>query len=252
MDRLLIVPAAGRGSRLGSPLPKALVPVGGRPMLDYLLGMHAATVDRVVLVVAPAALEAFKEFAGKTRTPIDIAVQEVPTGMLDAIILAAPFVTAARADRVAITWCDQIALSDTTIRRVCDRAMAPDAPSLVLPTLRVDQPYIHFERDASSRIVRVRQRREGDVMPERGETDMGLFDLSRSAYLDELALFASQASCDAGTGERNFLPFVPWLAAHSRVETVDGVSRIETIGVNTPEELSTIEAYLADVSRTTR
>jgi bifunctional UDP-N-acetylglucosamine pyrophosphorylase/glucosamine-1-phosphate N-acetyltransferase len=221
-------------------------------MLDHLLALHASTVDRVVLVVAPAAVAAFRAFVPTSLTPIEIAVQEVPTGMLDAIILAAPLVAAARPERVAITWCDQVALSETTIRRVYDRAMTADAPPLVLPTLIVDQPYIHFERDPSGRIVKVCQRREGDAMPERGETDMGLFDLSRGAYLDDLVEFSGQASSDAGTGERNFLPFIPWLAARARVETVGGVSRIETIGVNTPGELSTIEAHLADAGRSHR
>src|SRR5204863_274382 len=59
MDRLLIVPAAGRGSRLGSRAPKALVPVAGVPMLDHLLTMHQATVDRFIVVVAPEAITAF-------------------------------------------------------------------------------------------------------------------------------------------------------------------------------------------------
>ena len=248
MDRLLIVPAAGRGSRLGSPLPKALVPVAGRPMLDHLLSMHAATVDRVVVVVAPASVDEFRAFIATSPVRIELAVQERPTGMLDAITVAAPLIAAALPDRVAITWCDQIALSAQTIQRVFDRATASDAASLVLPTLIVDHPYIHFERDASSRIVQVRQRREGDAMPEQGETDMGLFDLSREACLVYLTAFAAQASSDTGTGERNFLPFIPWLAARDRIETVAGGSRIETIGVNTPDELATIEAYL--LSRT--
>src|SRR5688572_4197360 len=163
MDRLLIVPAAGRGSRLGSSEPKALVQVAGMPMLDHLLAMHRTTVDRIVVVVAPVAVDAFTRFVAARNAPVDIAIQDAPTGMLDAIVLAAPMVAARRPRRVAITWCDQIAVADTTIRRVYERVTSADAASLVLPTLMVDDPYIHFERDASGRIVRVRQRREGDV-----------------------------------------------------------------------------------------
>jgi bifunctional UDP-N-acetylglucosamine pyrophosphorylase/glucosamine-1-phosphate N-acetyltransferase len=252
MDRLLIVPAAGRGSRLGSSGPKALVQVAGMPMLDHLLAMHRTTVDRIVVVVAPAAVDAFTRFVAARKAPMDIAVQDSPTGMLDAIAIAAPMVAARRPRRVAITWCDQIAVADTTIRRVYERVTSADAPSLVLPTLIVDDPYIHFERDASGRIVRVRQRREGDLMPDRGETDMGLFDLSVAAYLDDLPEFSRAVSADPGTGERNFLPFIPWLAARKPVETVAGGSRIETIGVNTPAELAAIEAHLAGSGRLVR
>jgi bifunctional UDP-N-acetylglucosamine pyrophosphorylase / glucosamine-1-phosphate N-acetyltransferase len=244
MDRLLIVPAGGRGSRLGSSDPKALVQVAGMPMLDHLLAMHRATVEHVVVVVAPAAIDAFARFVAGRRAPVDIAVQESPTGMLDAIVLAAPMVAARRPRRVAITWCDQIAIADATIRRVYERATSGDAASLVLPTLMVDNPYIHFERDTAGLIVRVRQRREGDAMPDRGETDMGLFDLSLDTYMDDLSAYSHATSPDAGTGERNFLPFIPWLAARKPVETVAGGSRIETVGVNTRAELAAIEAHL--------
>jgi bifunctional UDP-N-acetylglucosamine pyrophosphorylase/glucosamine-1-phosphate N-acetyltransferase len=123
--------------------------------------------------------------------------------------------------------------------------MATEAPALIFPTLRVDSPYIHFERDGRGRIVGVRQRREGDSMPDCGETDMGLFDLSVGAYLRDLPVFAQDARASAGTGERNFLPFIPWLATKAGVDTIQGVAPIETVGINTPEELAAVEAHLA-------
>ena len=245
MDRILIVPAAGRGSRLGVETPKALVPVNGRPMLDHLLQRHGPFVNRVVVVVAPAAVDVFAAFAAERGAAIDLVIQPQPTGMLDAIALAQPVVAAHRPARVAVTWCDQIALSSSTIARLSDRAMSAAAPALVFPTALVERPYIHFDRDATGRIVGVRQRREGDRMPDRGETDMGLFDLSLNAYLDHLTTFAGEARISEGTGERNFLPFIPWLAARTPVETLPGGSPIEAVGINTPEELAAVAAHLA-------
>lgn len=245
MDRILIVPAAGRGSRLGVDTPKALVPVNGRPMLDHLLDRHGAFVSRVVVVVAPGAFDLFAAFAAERGVAIDLVIQPNPTGMLDAITLAQPLVAARRPARVAVTWCDQIALASSTVARVSDRAMSTAAPALVFPTALVEQPYIHFDRDAGGRIVGVRQRREGDGMPDRGETDMGLFDLSRDAYLHHLTAFAGEARASEGTGERNFLPFIPWLAARTLVETIPGGTPIEAVGINTPEDLAAVAAHLA-------
>ena len=245
MDRLLIVPAAGRGTRLHAAGPKALVPVAGRPMLDHLLHLHRGTVDHVVVVAAPSAVTAFADFAAEHRTAMDIAVQHDPTGMLDAIAAAAPFVASHRPIRVAVTWCDQIALRPGTVRRVRDLAVSRAAPDLVLATMTVDDPYIHFDRAEDGRITGVRQRREGDVMPRHGETDMGLFDLSLAAYLEELPRFAATVVPARGTGERNFLPFIPWLAARGSVETVRGESPIEAVGINTAEDLRNVEAHLS-------
>lgn len=245
MDRLLIVPAAGRGSRLGVAGPKALAPVAGRPMLDHLLRRHHPFVDRFIVVVAPAAMNVFSVFAAEQGAPIDLVAQPHPTGMLDAIMLATPLVETYRPQRVAVTWCDQIAVASATIERLARRAMSPRAPALVFATLKVESPYIHFERDERGQIVSVRQRREGDSMPESGETDMGLFDLSLDAYLRDLPVFAKGARASSGTGERNFLPFIPWLAARAAVDTLQGMAPIETVGINTPDELAAVEAHLA-------
>jgi bifunctional N-acetylglucosamine-1-phosphate-uridyltransferase/glucosamine-1-phosphate-acetyltransferase GlmU-like protein len=245
MDRILIVPAAGRGSRLGAPGPKALVPVAGRPMLDHLLTLHRSTVDRFVVVAAPDALAHFERFIEARSARVDFAVQPEPTGMLDAVVLADTIVRSHRPRRVAVTWCDQIAVSAETVTRLAERALAKDAAGLVFPTARVERPYIHFDRDPTGTIACVRQRREGDTMPDAGESDMGLFDLSLDVYLEDLQTFARQSHPLPATGERNFLPFIPWLAARQAVETVSGTSPIEVVGINTPEDLALVEARLA-------
>lgn len=50
-----IIPAAGRGVRLGESLPKAFVELDGRTMLDRAVEamLTSAVVDRVVVVVPP-------------------------------------------------------------------------------------------------------------------------------------------------------------------------------------------------------
>jgi len=245
MDRVLIVAAAGRGSRLGAVVPKALVPVAGRPMLDHLVAMHRATVDRFLVVIAPDAESEFRAFASTCSAPIDLSLQPEPTGMLDAIWTAAPFVARHRPRRVVITWCDQIAVAQRTIMTLHRQTQAKDAADLVLPTITVDRPYIHFDRDVSGTVTRVRQRREGDVMPERGEADMGLFDLSTDAYVSELPVFMGEVTAAPTTGERNFLPFIPWLASRRRVETFAGAAPMEATGINTPEDLVAVERFLA-------
>ena len=106
-------------------------------------------------------------------------------------------------------------------------------------------PYIHFDRDASGRITAVRHRREGDAMPEIGESDSGLFALSRGAYLEHLPHFAPKTVHGAATGERNFLPFIPWMAQRGRVLTYELEEELESLGVNTVSDARYIEQYLA-------
>jgi 2-C-methyl-D-erythritol 4-phosphate cytidylyltransferase len=48
-----IVPAAGRGERLGSDAPKAFVACAGRPLIEWSLDVLRAVCDRVVVAVPP-------------------------------------------------------------------------------------------------------------------------------------------------------------------------------------------------------
>lgn len=82
-------------------------------------------------------------------------------------------------------------------------------------------------------------------MPEQGESDMGLFALSSRAYLELLPQYARDVAIGHVTGERNFLPFIPWVAAQHEVITFASIDEIEAVGVNTPEELALVERYLA-------
>src|SRR4249920_3231901 len=49
---IAIVLAAGKGTRMKSDLPKVLFPVGGRPMVEYVLdALREAGIERVVVVI---------------------------------------------------------------------------------------------------------------------------------------------------------------------------------------------------------
>lgn len=263
MTRALIIPAAGIGSRLGHAGPKALYPLAGRPLLDYLIDLYRDDVDRIVLVVRPADREVFTRhllaFDGAARhLPHTLIDQAEPTGMLDAILLAREALSMRRPDRVWITWCDQVAISHQTVARMRELewphpigAGAGHAAALVFPTVEGPEPYIHIERGEDTRITKILHRREGDAMPAVGESDAGLFSLSREAFFELLPRYAESVAVGAvgaATRERNFLPFIPWLSARApsadAVRTFPCASAIEAIGVNTPEDAAILTQHL--------
>jgi NDP-sugar pyrophosphorylase family protein len=242
MRKLLIIPAAGQGSRLSKQIPKAFYPVNGLPMYAHLVERYRPFVDRIVLIAGPSFAGDLMWWAGRF-TDIGIAVQEKPTGMLDAILLASTDVGQFSPDSVWITWCDQVGVLPQTLSRLTAAVEQDPMPALVLPTVRGHDPYIHFPRDATNRIVDVLHRREGDEMPDDGESDMGLFALSRDAF-DQLAVYAKEAPIGRRTHERNFLPFIPWLALRGEVVTMSATDPMEARGINTPQDLKDVEAWL--------
>lgn len=209
-------------------------------MVVRLLQLYAPFADEVVVV---ASAEARDAIADAVAGAASIAVQRQPTGMLDAILAAAADVGLS-SGTVWITWCDQILVRPSTIAALAAAMDAHPDAAIVMPTVHRRAPYIHLERERDGRIVRVLQRREGDAMPVEGESDMGLFGMSREAYRVLLPRFASETSPSAVTGERNFLPFIPWVAERRLVMTFPCADAMEALGVNTPEELAIAETHL--------
>jgi len=221
-------------------------------MIDHLFDRYHRAVQRVVLVVHPSFASDVKRHVETLAPSLDVqyAEQPTPTGMLDAILLASDAAQRQEPKRVWITWCDQIGVHPDTIAtlgRVSQERS--DAPA-ILPTSRQATPYIHLDRDEKGRISAIRQRREGDEMPAVGESDMGVFSLSADAYFNLLPRFGHEVEQATATRERNFLPFLPWLARHGHeVLTFPSTNELEAIGVNTADDRRRLEAYLRELER---
>lgn len=246
MNRLLLVPAAGRGRRLGGGRPKVLHPVAGLPMIDHLFRLYGSWVDAFVLVVNPRALDEVRSHCETVAPrPVYFETQAEPTGMLDAVLEPIERVRRLWPAWVWVTWCDQICIRPRTVSRLAQCCNSGDA-AVVMPTARRDTPYVHLVRRDDGLITGVLHSREGDAMPVRGEQDTGLFAMSKSCYLEDLPSFARCS--DAGgtgesTGERNLLPFVPWIAQRATVKTLEA-SEFETLGVNDPADVTRAEEIL--------
>ncbi|MGI8929068.1 MAG: bifunctional UDP-N-acetylglucosamine diphosphorylase/glucosamine-1-phosphate N-acetyltransferase GlmU [Candidatus Limnocylindrales bacterium] len=80
-----VILAAGLGTRMKSRLPKILHPIGGRPMLAYVVDAAREATGETPLVVYSPATELIREvFAGE----VDFVMQEVPRGTGDAVRVA--------------------------------------------------------------------------------------------------------------------------------------------------------------------
>jgi dTDP-glucose pyrophosphorylase len=92
---IAVVPAAGRGSRLGvltANQPKALIPVAGRPVLFWVIeGLAAAGVSEVVVVTGHLA-EQVEAAVGRAPIPVATVRQRSPRGTADALMAASEIV----------------------------------------------------------------------------------------------------------------------------------------------------------------
>jgi bifunctional UDP-N-acetylglucosamine pyrophosphorylase/glucosamine-1-phosphate N-acetyltransferase len=239
-----VIAAAGKGSRLGFDRPKVLFSVAGRTILEWLLDLLLPYCDSVVLVLSPegradveSALE--KLAPGRYR----IAIQSVPTGMGDAVEIGAAEVMTSH---TSVAWGDQVALRPSSVEAVLRLHQGPLAPDITIPTVLRSNPYIHFERDAEGRINKLLQAREGDPMPQQGESDTGFFCFRTEALRHLLAEMRKSPTAHGGrTAEFNLLPVIPFAASRShRILTPHIMDVEETIGINTVDDSRRVEPFL--------
>lgn len=239
-----IIPAAGRGSRLGSNRPKILYPVAGRLLIEWLLDFLEPNCGRLVFVLSP-------EGAGEVRPELErlipgryeIVIQEVPRGMGDAVERALP---AVRTPHLVIVWGDQVALRRQSVEACLRLHEGPMNASVTIPTVFRPNPYIHFDRDADGRICGLRQAREGDRMPEEGESDTGFFCFETQTLRRLLAGLHDQPGNEGhSTGEFNFLPVIPF-AARQGLEILSPalMTLAETVGINSAADVQAVEDFL--------
>jgi bifunctional UDP-N-acetylglucosamine pyrophosphorylase/glucosamine-1-phosphate N-acetyltransferase len=230
-----LIPAAGRGSRLGTEAPKILAPLTEQETVWSILHAKLAPlVDHIHLVLSPDGAAAFPPLPPHVSS----SIQPQPTGMGDAIFGARA--AWAEFDAILIVWGDQVFVSSDTLRRALatltlSKQVSPERHA-VLPVTRMAEPYVEYVFDGR-RLTKVLQTREGDETDPDGFSDVGTFLLTTRGLI--AAWDAYLAPRGGATGEVNFLPFLPFLSAQGwTVVPLEVADATEARGINTREDLA--------------
>ena len=114
---LAIILAAGEGVRMKSALPKAMHPIGGRPMLGYVLDAAAeGGAGSIAVVIGPKA-EIVREFVGKAAPGATTHVQAERRGTGHAV-LAAREAIAKGHDDVLVLYGDTPLITGGSLQRI--------------------------------------------------------------------------------------------------------------------------------------
>lgn len=239
-----VVPAAGRGTRLGAHVPKVFVPIfPSKTIWDAIHNKLVEVTDHIVLVLSPEGCDYFEknraDFAPESFTQTEIGLQLAPLGMGDAIFGVASLWD--KYENILIVWGDQFNLSLNTLRACLDLHATSEKPALTLPLVRSDHPYVEYVFDSAQRLTQVRQKREGDDCESGGFSDIGVFLLSGGAALrEEWQRHRGSGALGSATGEVNFLPFLAHLSSVAgwKVNRYETHDPSEAVGINTPDDLA--------------
>ena len=146
----IIILAAGKGTRMNSELPKVLVPLNDRPMIDYLMEavFEAGSVLKPIVVVSNENKEIIKEVLFKYN--LIYAIQDKQLGTGHAVSSALQLVDP-KVKNILVLYGDHPFVKSSSIKEFL--ALSPQAVN-IMPTVLPDFEGWHHNFYGWGRIVR--------------------------------------------------------------------------------------------------
>lgn len=247
-ELIVLVLAAGKGTRMHSDLAKVLHPLNGRPMIHYVLDTaRALRPRRIIVIVGHQAETVRQELAG---TPVEFAIQDEQLGTGHAVQQAGPLLAGERGIVLVVAG-DTPLISPATLASLI-RAHRHDGAAASVLTARVGDPtgLGRILRDGSGRIDRIVE--EKDATAEQREVR----EINTSTYCFEPSLLfraLDELTPENRQGEFYLTDTIEILKRQGhRIADAPASLPEEIAGINTPEQLSAVESRLRDRDRERR
>lgn len=235
---VVVILAAGQGTRMRSATPKVLHPLCGRPLLRWpIAAARAADAATVVVVGGP-------DRALEPHLPEGVlhAVQEEPRGTADAVLAAAAHI---ERDAPVIVLSGDVPLLTGEALRALAATHAEHHASATMLTMVLDDPsgYGRVVRGPDGAVERVVEtKKPGDATPgelEIREVNGGIYAFAGGDLLDALA----QVRADNAQGELYLPDVLPILRQQDKVVAAHTVDDPDlALGVNDRGGLAQVRA----------
>lgn len=236
-----IVLAAGKGTRMGSDLPKVLHPVAGRAMVRWVMdACEAAGVRRTAVVVGHRADLVRHELGGCDRCVFVEQREQLGTG--HAVRQAEMLYRGVDAD-VLVLCGDGPLIQTQTLGKLLETHRRQRA-SATLATAVLDNPsgYGRIIRDAAGSFQRIVEEKEAT------ESERAIREINPSYYCFRSGdLFTALGRVtNANAKGEYYLTDVPemLLREGKRVAVVNAVPAEDVLSINTPVDLAEVDAVL--------
>jgi bifunctional UDP-N-acetylglucosamine pyrophosphorylase/glucosamine-1-phosphate N-acetyltransferase len=242
-DELIVIPAAGLGSRMHSSVPKPFIQfTEEKRIIDVVLQNLRPLKSQIVVVLSPHSIGLWNQT--DIHSDVRLVVQQDPIGMVDAVFCARDLIEGAR--RVIVVWSDQIGLSRQTVERARSLFDYDESAKCVIPMYHAKDPYVEYEFGGDG-LTNVRQTRLGETTNQNGLTDVGcfLFQDGRS-LLGSWKKFGQIEGPFCVNREANMLPFLKFLSTQDKwkIEKSPCLGQFDSVSINTEDQLNYAKSLL--------
>ena len=235
---VVVILAAGQGTRMRSEVPKLLHPLCGRPIIEWpIAAARAAGAAKVVVVDSPE--RRLEAIAGEG---VVIAVQERPLGTADAVRAAVPEIGAA--DTVVVINGDAPLIRPESLTALLEEhersGAAATIATMVLEDPRGYGRVVRAPDGTVDRVVETKAPGDASELDLRiREVNTGLFAFEGTALVAAL----QEVRADNAQGEHYLPDVLPVLRGHERtVEAYELSDPTELLGINDRIQLAEVTA----------
>ena len=240
-NRLAIVLAAGKGTRMKSELPKVLFPVNGRPMIHFVLDtLKDADINRIIVVVGYKAELVQHELA--SRLNIEFALQKEQHGTGHAVQVCRPLLEDYDGSVLILAGDSPLTQSESLITLL--EEFERRRPACLLGTLHKEDP------TGLGRIVRDEKGGFARIVEEKDATDeeRQITEVNMSTYLfenAELLHSLAQIKNENKQGEYYITDCPGILKGEGKdVSALPALKPCEALSINTVDHLAIVEAEM--------
>jgi bifunctional UDP-N-acetylglucosamine pyrophosphorylase/glucosamine-1-phosphate N-acetyltransferase len=237
---VVVILAAGQGTRMRSALPKMLHPVCGRPLVEWpVAAARAAGAERIVLVDSPGGR--LQALAGDT---VEIAVQEQARGTGDAVRAGIAAIDPAAEQTVVVINGDVPLITPETIASlIAQHERSGAAATIATMTLEDPSGYGRIIRAPDGSVERVAETKAtGDA----NEFELHIREINTGMFaFDAAALQAAitEVRPDNAQGEYYLPDVLPVMRSHERsVQAYEVADHREILQINDRCQLADVTA----------
>ncbi len=240
---MTIILAAGKGTRMHSSLPKVLHPIGGRPMIQYVLETAVSLQsEQVALVVSPSQ-ESVALSAQEIIPGLIPVVQEQQLGTAHAVLSARSFIEDFKGI-ILVLFGDTPLIRQETLLELLNRFKNPSRPAAIVLGMQLDDPkmYGRIVTSQNNQVEAIIEHKEANEETRKIKLcNAGVMALDGNYAVKLLEKIAPQSS-----NQERYLTDIVVIARHEglKVEVVIAQDPSEFEGINTRKDLAEIEAKI--------
>ncbi len=244
-----IVLAAGKGTRMKSPLPKVLHPLAGKPMLLHVLNnLSKAQIQKATVIIGYGKDEVRSTVGSyiqesRLASEISFAVQEEQKGTGHAVAVSEPYLSSS-ADFAIVLYGDVPLITPETMIKSYHLLLEENADGLVISMDLADPTgYGRIIRDNNNELLKIIEEKDAS------ENEKTVREVNTGVFVFRLSVLRTQIHRIENNNAQGefYLTDIVELMKNNGYKFIVFRSQNpdEFLGVNSPEQLAYLESRLA-------